>query len=510
MLEVTGVSKYYGALAAVRDVSFTVRPGEVLGYLGPNGSGKSTTVNMVAGLIEPSDGEIRVDGQDIQRNILGHRRRIGYVPETPDLYSYLTGPEYLTLVGRLRRIEPDVLAEKIERFLRLFGIYDDRHARLAAYSKGMRQKVLIAAGLLHDPDIVLLDEPSSGLDVGATLVLKQIIRALAASGKIVLYSSHILEMVEQICSSVVILREGRVVAADRVDPAAVADAPAVAREGVHATRGAGRPGADRRRAGRGDEAVTGRNRGIGVDDEGDQFRVLFRTFLRGLFENDLVPATVDLRQSALWLAAVFMIPPAVFALVLSLSYGSWMTDDELALRAVPQKLYFIGYSMAVVGFVTVLVWDRLFPDRRDAIMLGSLPIPPAQHRCREARGAGRGRGRVRDRGQPARHGALLARCRKLSSVRSVPALPGGPLHRDDGRRPPGVPRPGGAAGVHRPRPSRAPPAAGPPARTTAVRNRPDRMARLRAGTAGEAGGHRPRRDERGAGPRRTVRTSSSG
>ena len=217
MLEVTGISKYYGALAAVRDVSFTARPGEVLGYLGPNGSGKSTTVNLVAGLIEPSDGEIRVDGEDIQRNILGHRRRIGYVPETPDLYSYLTGPEYLTLVGRLRRIEPGVLSEKIERFLRLFGIHDDRHARLAAYSKGMRQKVLIAAGLLHDPDIVLLDEPSSGLDVGATLVLKQLIRALAAGGKIVLYSSHILEMVEQVCSSVVILREGQVVAADRVD-----------------------------------------------------------------------------------------------------------------------------------------------------------------------------------------------------------------------------------------------------------------------------------------------------
>ena len=217
MLEVVNVSKYYGALAAVRDVSFTARPGEVLGYLGPNGSGKSTTVNMVAGLLEPSDGEIRVDGENVHRDVLGHRRRIGYVPETPDLYSYLTGPEYLTLVGRLRQIEADVLDEKIERFLRLFGIYDDRYARLAAYSKGMRQKVLIAAGLLHDPDIVLLDEPSSGLDVGATLVLKQLIRALAASGKIVLYSSHILEMVEQICSSVVILREGQVVAADRVD-----------------------------------------------------------------------------------------------------------------------------------------------------------------------------------------------------------------------------------------------------------------------------------------------------
>ncbi len=120
--------------------------------------------------------------------------------------------------------------------------------------------------------------------------------------------------------------------------------------------------------------MTGRGRGAGVDDERAQFRLLFRTFLGGLFENDLVPETVDLRQSALWLAAVFMIPPAIFALFLSLSYGSWMTDEELALRAVPQKLYFIGYSMAAVGFVTVLVWDKLFPDRRDAIVAGSLPI----------------------------------------------------------------------------------------------------------------------------------------
>ena len=141
MLEVVSVTKYYGALAAVRNVSFTVRPGDVLGYLGPNGSGKSTTVNMVAGLLEPTDGEIRVHGENIRNDLLAHRRRIGYVPETPDLYSYLTGPEYLTLVGRLRQMEAGVLDEKIDRFLRLFDIYDDRHARLSAYSKGMRQKI---------------------------------------------------------------------------------------------------------------------------------------------------------------------------------------------------------------------------------------------------------------------------------------------------------------------------------------------------------------------------------
>ena len=108
-LEVVGLSKYYGALAAIRDVSFTARPGEVLGYLGPNGSGRATTVSMTAGLLQPSDGEIRVDGENMHRDILGHRRRIGYVPETADLYSYLTGPEYLTLVGQLRQMKPDVL-----------------------------------------------------------------------------------------------------------------------------------------------------------------------------------------------------------------------------------------------------------------------------------------------------------------------------------------------------------------------------------------------------------------
>ncbi len=217
MLELTGVTKYYGGLPAVRDVSFTARPGEVLGYLGPNGSGKSTTVKMVTGLLTPSAGTITYQGRDIQQDLLVHRRRIGYVPESPDLYTYLTGPEYLTLIGRLRQIEPAVLDEKIDRFLHLWDIYDDRYASLSAYSKGMKQKILISAALLDDPEVVILDEPSSGLDVGSTLVLKKLIRALADAGKIVLYSSHILELVEQICSSVVILRDGAVVASDRVE-----------------------------------------------------------------------------------------------------------------------------------------------------------------------------------------------------------------------------------------------------------------------------------------------------
>ena len=217
MLELTGVTKYFGALAAVRNVNFTARPGEVLGYLGPNGSGKSTTVKMVTGLLTPSSGMVTYRGRDIQQELLQHRRRIGYVPEAPELYTYLTGPEYLTLVGRLRQIDNMVLNEKIDRFLRLWNIYDDRYASLSTYSKGMKQKILLSAALLHDPEIIILDEPSSGLDVGSTLVLKELIRELAASGKIVLYSSHVLELVEQVCSSVVILREGSIVASDRIE-----------------------------------------------------------------------------------------------------------------------------------------------------------------------------------------------------------------------------------------------------------------------------------------------------
>jgi ABC-2 type transport system ATP-binding protein len=199
-------------------------------------------VKMVTGLLTPSSGVISYQGRDIQEELLPHRRRIGYVPESPELYTYLTGPEYLTLIGRLRQIEEDVLDERIERFLRLWGIYDDRYASLSAYSKGMKQKILVSAALLHDPEIVVLDEPSSGLDVGSTLVLKQLIKELAIAGKVVLYSSHVLEMVEQVCSSVVILPDGQ------VRPGATptrAHGAAIAQTSVHAARGEAERGTGR-------------------------------------------------------------------------------------------------------------------------------------------------------------------------------------------------------------------------------------------------------------------------
>ena len=216
MLEVQRLTKRYGALLAIQDLAFEVRPGEVVGLLGSNGSGKSTTVKILAGLIRASTGAVLLDGADVLLDVPAYKAGLGYVPEEPHLYTYLTGPEYLRLVGRLRGMSDDVLDDKIDRFLRLLGIYDDRYQTLSSYSKGMRQKVLIAAAVLHNPRIVVLDEPFSGLDVSAARVLKEFVRAIAAEGKMVVFSSHVLEVVEQVCSRVVILKDGRIVGHDSV------------------------------------------------------------------------------------------------------------------------------------------------------------------------------------------------------------------------------------------------------------------------------------------------------
>src|SRR5580698_1370107 len=217
MLELTGVTKKFLGITAVDNVTFTARKGEITGYLGPNGSGKSTTLRMITGLIEPSAGEIRFDGQPIQRDLIGYKQRMGYVPEEPYLYSHLTGLEYLVMVGQLRNLAARPAAECIDELLRLFGIHGDRDVPISSYSKGMRQKVLLSAALMHNPDLILLDEPFSGLDVGTSLVLRSLIQELAARGKVILFSSHELETVERVSSRVVILHRGKVVADDFIE-----------------------------------------------------------------------------------------------------------------------------------------------------------------------------------------------------------------------------------------------------------------------------------------------------
>jgi ABC-2 type transport system ATP-binding protein len=217
MLEAVGLTKRYNGIPAVLDVSFHIRRGQVLGYLGPNGSGKSTTVKMLTGLIAPSTGQMLFDGAPIHDGDPAFCRKLGYVPEEPHLYSHLTGPEYLRLVGRLHSIPRRTLEPKIDAFIDLFSLTDARYELLLTYSKGMRQKILLSAALLHNPEVLILDEPFSGLDVGAALVLRNLLKALVREGKVILYSSHVLEVVEKVCSEVVILHKGKVVAHDTVE-----------------------------------------------------------------------------------------------------------------------------------------------------------------------------------------------------------------------------------------------------------------------------------------------------
>ena len=216
MLEARGLTKRYGGFLALDRVDFQVRRGEVLGYLGPNGSGKSTTVNTVVGLIDPSGGSLWIDGAPISNDPIGYKRRIGYVPEEPHLYTHLTAIEYLMLVGRLRGLSERTLAEKIPALLTLLLLWDSRYATMAAYSKGMRQRVLFAAALMHNPDLLVLDEPFSGLDVTASLLFRTLLRMFAAGDRMVLFSTHRFDMVEQLCSRVVILAAGRIVAEHHV------------------------------------------------------------------------------------------------------------------------------------------------------------------------------------------------------------------------------------------------------------------------------------------------------
>jgi len=217
MFEVRNLTKRYRRIPAVQDVSFAIRPGQVLGYLGPNGAGKSTTVKMITGLIEPTSGEILFHGRNVREDWAAFQKSIGYVPEEPHLYPQLTGREYLQLVGRLRGLPRRMLEARMDEMLHLFSLWEDRHSPLSSYSKGMRQKVLLSAALLHNPEFLILDEPFSGLDVNTALMLRVLVKALADEGRMILYSSHELDVVEKVCSSVMILRKGRIVACDAVE-----------------------------------------------------------------------------------------------------------------------------------------------------------------------------------------------------------------------------------------------------------------------------------------------------
>ncbi len=207
----------YGPLRAVDKVSFQARGGEIIGYLGPNGAGKTSTLKALAGILRPTSGKILFQGNEIWNNIYSYRKRVGYVPEDAALYPYMSGYEYILFVGRLRGIEEGTLRKRAEELLSLLGLGSAMHLSMDTYSKGMKQKVLIASALIHNPEIILLDEPLSGLDSFTVFTVREIVKGLASRGKIIIYASHILEVVERLCSRVVIINRGKILADEGVE-----------------------------------------------------------------------------------------------------------------------------------------------------------------------------------------------------------------------------------------------------------------------------------------------------
>jgi ABC-2 type transport system ATP-binding protein len=211
MIRTEQLSKSYGQTLALDKLDLTVEPGEILGFLGPNGAGKSTTVKILTGLIRPGSGRASVCGFDVVEQPLEVKKRIGYVPETAATYDSLTANEYLELVACLHHLDARTGSSRRAELLDLFGLTPNGDQRLNEFSKGMKQKVVLAAALIHRPDVLILDEPLDGLDANAAMVVKELLKKLAAQGKTIMFSSHILDVVERMCTRIVIINHGRFV-----------------------------------------------------------------------------------------------------------------------------------------------------------------------------------------------------------------------------------------------------------------------------------------------------------
>ncbi len=209
MIRAVELTKTFNDFKAVDHLSFEVHPGEILGFLGPNGAGKSTTVKMLTGMLLPTSGSGEVAGFDVIEDSLRMKEKIGYIPESGAMYDSLTPVEYLDFVASLYHIDPRVAAGRFNDLLGIFDITRYKDQRIAELSKGTRQKVLIASALVHKPDVLFLDEPLNGLDANAALVVKELLRKLAAQGKTIFFCSHILEVVERICTRIVIIDKGQ-------------------------------------------------------------------------------------------------------------------------------------------------------------------------------------------------------------------------------------------------------------------------------------------------------------
>ena len=212
VIAVSNLKKHFGAAYVLKGIDFSFDAGQVIGYIGPNGAGKSTTIKILTGIIPDFEGEADILGMDIRKNPIEVKQQIGYIPEQAAIYDVLTPNEYLAFIGKLYRLEQSVIDQKALELLRLFSLADKGNMRMNGFSKGMKQKVLLISGLIHNPEIIFLDEPLSGLDANAVILVKEILSQLKRAGKTIFYSSHIMDVVEKISDRIIIIDQGKVIA----------------------------------------------------------------------------------------------------------------------------------------------------------------------------------------------------------------------------------------------------------------------------------------------------------
>jgi ABC-2 type transport system ATP-binding protein len=212
ILSLKDLKKSYGVKEVLKGIDLTVNRGQIIGYIGPNGVGKSTTIKILLGLEGDYSGTVEIFGEKITGDQIDYKRKIGYVPEIAELYDNLTAMEYLTFIGELYGMDLKRADEKAQKLMKLFGLEEVYHSRIASYSKGMRQKVLIISSLLHNPELLFLDEPLNGLDANSVMIFKEILAQLSSEGKTIFYSSHIMDVVEKISNRIILVNGGKIVA----------------------------------------------------------------------------------------------------------------------------------------------------------------------------------------------------------------------------------------------------------------------------------------------------------
>ena len=212
IITIKHLSKHYDKKTVLNDITLDIYPGQIIGYIGPNGAGKSTTVKILTGIIQDYTGEVTVAGKNLREDVLEVKKIIGYIPELAEMYDLLTPREYLLFIGKLYHLPDDVIEERSTKMLESFGLKDNIDQRMDSFSKGMKQKVLITSGLMHNPTIVILDEPLSGLDANAVIMIKELMQVLKQEGKTIFYCSHMMDVVEKVSDKIVLIDKGSIIA----------------------------------------------------------------------------------------------------------------------------------------------------------------------------------------------------------------------------------------------------------------------------------------------------------